>query len=71
MALPNPYEVEIPSDSEDEDEYIEAVWIDEPEECPGKVLCEILFLKVQVNFWLLQMVFFQRRRWKQQSIKPL
>jgi len=36
MALPNPYEVEIPSDSEDEDEYIEAVWVEEPAECPGK-----------------------------------
>ena len=43
MALPNPFEIEIPSDSEDEDEYIEAVWVDEPEECPGKFLFEILF----------------------------
>ena len=50
MALPNPYEVEIPSDSEDEDEYIEAVWIDEPEECPGKLLGEIFLPKVQFNF---------------------
>ncbi|CBY22629.1 unnamed protein product [Oikopleura dioica] len=38
MALPNPYEVEIPSDSEDEDEYIEAVWVEEPAECPVQLL---------------------------------
>ena len=36
MALANPYEVVIPSDSEDEDDYTEAVWIEEPEETPGR-----------------------------------
>ena len=36
MALANPYEVVIPSDSEDEDDYSEAVWIEEPEEAPGR-----------------------------------